>query len=250
MDPVWQQYAVWAILALTPITVLALVFISAPYGRHGRAGWGPTLPGRLGWVLMESPAVLLFGAVYASGAHAGEPATLLLVAAWLFHYIHRTFIFPFRLASTKPMPALVALLAFVFQLLNSYGNAAWLGELGDYSGWLADPRLWVGLALFVAGEVVNLHADTVLIGLRKPGETGYKIPEGGAYRYVTNANYFGELVAWTGFAIASWSLAGLAFALYTAANLVPRAATNHQWYLDKFGEAYPPERRRLIPYLW
>jgi 3-oxo-5-alpha-steroid 4-dehydrogenase 1 len=41
--------------------------------------------------------------------------------------------------------------------------------------------------------------------LRKPGETGYKIPTGGLFDYITGANFFGEIVEWTGFAIASCS---------------------------------------------
>lgn len=250
IDAAWYQTAVYTILAAAPLTVLVLVFISAPYGRHGRGGWGPELPGRVGWFAMEWPTVLLFGGVFASGANVADPLSWLFLAMWMFHYVHRTFIFPFRLHSTKPIPLLVALIAMVFQSLNSYANAAWVSELGDYSGWLSDPRLWIGVAVFAVGQAVNLHADTVLIGLRKPGETGYKIPTGGMYRYVTNANYLGELLIWTGWAIATWSLAGVAFAVYTAANLVPRAATHHTWYQEKFGDEYPPERRRLIPFLW
>ncbi len=35
-----------------------------------------------------------------------------------------------------------------------------------------------GTLLFVAGMVVNIHSDHILRNLRKPGETGYKIPQG------------------------------------------------------------------------
>jgi protein-S-isoprenylcysteine O-methyltransferase Ste14 len=65
---------------------------------------------------------------------------------------------------------------------------------------------------------------------------------------VSSPNYLGEIVQWTGWAIATWSLGGLAFALYTAANLAPRALDNHRWYQDHFDD-YPPRRRALIPYL-
>ena len=102
----------------------------------------------------------------------------------------------------------------------------------------------------VVGIVGNIHSDTVLINLRRPGETGYKIPQGGLFRWVTAANYLGELTIWTGWAVATWSWAGLAFAVYTFANLAPRAAESHRWYMDTFAGAYPPERKRLLPYLW
>jgi hypothetical protein len=39
------------------------------------------------------------------------------------------------------------------------------------------------------------------------------------------------------------------FFLFTAANLVPRAAQNHRWYRETFPD-YPRERRALIPWMW
>jgi 3-oxo-5-alpha-steroid 4-dehydrogenase 1 len=49
---------------------------------------------------------------------------------------------------------------------------------------------------------------SVLRNLRKPGDTGYYIPKGGMFEYVSGANFFGEILEWTGFAIASGSTAG------------------------------------------
>ena len=51
----------------------------------------------------------------------------------------------------------------------------------------------------------------ILRNLRAPGETGYKIPVGGLFRWVSSPNYFGELLEWTGWAIATWSIPGVAF---------------------------------------
>ena len=79
--------------------------MTAPYGRHVRTGWGPTLPARVGWVVMESPAVVLFATIYSFGDHAAELAPLLLLALWQLHYINRTFVYPFRMrAAGKRMP--------------------------------------------------------------------------------------------------------------------------------------------------
>jgi steroid 5-alpha reductase family enzyme len=89
----------------------------------------------------------------------------------------------------------------------------------------------------------------VLRTLRKPGETGYKIPHGGLYRFISSPNYFGELLEWSGFAIAAQTLAGWAFFFFTFANLAPRAVSHHRWYREKFSE-YPSSRRALIPFLW
>jgi protein-S-isoprenylcysteine O-methyltransferase Ste14 len=91
-------------------------------------------------------------------------------------------------------------------------------------------------------------SDRALRALRAPGESGYAIPRGGAFEWVSCPNYLGELLEWFGWAIATWSIAGLAFALYTAANLGPRALAHHAWYRERF-PGYPPRRRALIPFV-
>lgn len=108
---------------------------------------------------------------------------------------------------------------------------------------------WFGVATFLWGWWKNYEADDILRNLRKPGDTvRYKIPRGGAYEWVSSANYFGECVEWLGWALASRSIAGWSFAVFTWANLVPRALSHHKWYLSKF-EDYPKERTAIIPYL-
>ena len=246
-----HSWGVWTEIALGVATVLALVFVSAPYGRHTRAGWGPTLPVRWGWVLMELPCVVVFAAFFFTGEHSASLVPLVLLGFWQLHYLNRTFIFPFRLrAGDRRMPLLIPVLAIVFNVLNAWINARWIGHLGTYAAdWLTDPRFVIGALVFLGGWAGNLHSDAVLRGLRAPGETGYKIPRGGLYRWVSAPNYLCEIVEWCGWALMTWSPAGLAFALYTAANLAPRAWSNHRWYQDKF-EDYPEQRKALVPYLF
>ena len=241
-----------AVIASGVLTFIALFVITAPYGRHyGGEGWGPKIPSRWGWVVMEMPSVVVFAAIFFQGDHALELVPLVLLGLWQWHYVHRTFIFPFRMRiAGKTMPLFVVALAILFNCTNSTLNARWISHLGTYDvGWLTDPRFLIGALVFLVGFAINFHSDHILINLRKPGETGYKIPHGGAYRYVSSPNYLGELLEWTGFAIASWSLAGLAFALYTAANLVPRALSNHRWYKENFPD-YPGDRRVLVPFVF
>lgn len=241
----------WAVMATGGVVFVSLFFVTAPYGRHARGGWGPTVSNRLGWVVMESPAAIAFAVVYALGRHARDPVPLALCALWLAHYVHRSFVFPFRLRSgKKPMPLSVAGMAITFNLINAYLNARWISELGSYPrAWFADPRFVVGVVAFAAGMAINIQSDNILLGLRRPGEQGYKIPRGGAYRLVSAPNYLGELIEWAGWAVATWSLAGLAFFVFTFTNLVPRAVANHRWYRETFPD-YPRERRAVIPWLW
>ncbi len=95
----------------------------------------------------------------------------------------------------------------------------------------------------------KLSTDQLLIHLRKPGETGYKIPTGGMFNYITGANFFGEIVEWTGFAIASCSPPATVFALFSAAYLGMRAWHHHKYYLSKF-EDYPRARKIILPFLF
>jgi hypothetical protein len=229
-------------------TWISTMFVTAPYGRHERKGWGPKLPARVGWIVMESPAVLAFSYFYFTGAHPWDRGSLALVAVWMTHYVHRTFIFPFRMqAGGRPLPLGIVALAIVFNTFNAFINARWIASEGNYGlAWLVDPRFLVGIAIFITGFVVNIWADSVLFHLRAPGETGYKIPRGGLYEKITCPNYLGELVEWIGFSIAAWSPAGLAFAAYTFANLGPRARSHREWYRARFPE-YPRDRAALIP---
>jgi 3-oxo-5-alpha-steroid 4-dehydrogenase 1 len=239
-------------LTVAAVTCAALFFVAAPYGRHARSGWGPAVENRLGWIVMEAPAALVFGAWFALGREADTTTALVFFGLWEVHYVHRAFIYPLGLRGRdKRMPVAVAGMAFLFNAVNGYLNGCYLFDLsGGYPNeWLGDPRFVAGLGLFLTGFMVNRQADHTLRTLREPGEGGYRIPVGGLYRWVSCPNYLGEIVEWTGWAVATWSLAGLAFAAWTAANLAPRAWAHHAWYRAHFAD-YPPERRALLPGLW
>ena len=245
-----HRYVTYGYLALGVATFVALSFITAPYGRHARKGFGRFVPQRLAWFLMEAPAVFLWGAIYFAGAHALEAAPLAFLFVWQTHYLQRTIVFPFRIRpNAKGTPITIIVSAVVFNMLNAYVNARWVSELGAYpSSTLMAPHFAIGVVVFALGLLMNVRADGVLARLRAPGESGYKIPRGGAFELVSCPNYAGEILEWVGWAIATWSLAGLAFALYTAANLVPRALSHHAWYRATFDD-YPTERRALVPYV-
>jgi protein-S-isoprenylcysteine O-methyltransferase Ste14 len=239
---------------LSAATAPLLLLLTAPYGRHARAGWGPRINATLGWVLMEAPAAAVFAvaAVAGLGGRPLGPVEALLLLLWEAHYVHRAFIFPFRRrGGAAPTPLVVFAAGLLFNCGNGYLNGRHLTHFsaGYPASWLADPRFVVGVMLFAAGFYLNRQSDSILFSLRKPGETGYKIPHGGLYRWVSCPNYLGELIEWSGWALATWSLPGLAFALYTAANLVPRARAHHAWYKERFPD-YPQNRKAIIPGLF
>lgn len=238
-------------LVLAAVVFIALFFVVAPYGRHLRSGWGHTVNSTLGWVIMEAPAPITFAVCFMLGNNTGA-AALVLLGLWEAHYLQRAFIYPFgRRNAARRLPLVVLSFAFLFNTMNGYLNGRYIFTFsGGYSSeWLGDPRFIAGLAVFLTGFVINRQADQTLRSLRRPGESGYQIPNSGLYRRVSCPNYLGEITIWLGWAMATWSLPGLAFALWTAANLVPRARAHHAWYRGHFPD-YPPERRALVPGLW
>lgn len=231
-------------------------FVRAAYGRHDSAAkpwfWGPGVPTRWAWVVMEAPSSIGFALIFFMGTRAFELVPLLLMGLWQVHYFQRSFIYPFKRA-VKPgdtTPLLIPVMAFATNIGISYLNAGILSwpELGhSYTlAWLYDPRFLLGLAVFATGYHINRKADALLAALRKPGESGYKIPRGWLYERISCPNYFGEILVWVGWAIATWSLAGVVFVCWTLANLLPRALAHHRWYRQKFPD-YPAQRKAVFP---
>jgi protein-S-isoprenylcysteine O-methyltransferase Ste14 len=240
----------WFVLALT--VFISLFFFVAPYGRYVRKGWGLTIGSRNGWLLMEAIAPLVLAACFLLGSNPYTGATVAFLVMWEAHYIHRAFIYPFsRRDWKKPMPVAVVAMALIYNMVNGYLNGRHIFSLSTVytNEWLIDPRFLVGVGLFIAGFVINRHADHTLHKLRRQDETSYKVPQGGLFRWISSPNYLGEIILWIGWAIATWSLPGLAFAIWTMANLIPRARSNHRWYREHFPE-YPPGRRSLLPGIW
>lgn len=246
-DPFALLLLAWAGIAIA--TFVLLLRIRAPYGRHVRPGWGRTIPHRVGWVVMETVSPLTLVLAWASGGSGRDAWTLTFVALWLLHYANRAVVYPFasRWAGRR-MPVVIMGSAVLFNAVNGALNGWWFGHVASPmpSGWILDPRFVLGAVLFVAGAAINLWADGVLRRLRRPGETGYAIPRGGLYRWISCPNYLGEILEWTGFAVMTWSPAAATFALWTAANLIPRAISHHRWYRERF-EDYPADRRAIVP---
>lgn len=251
-----HAWLLWGVFALGLVTFIATRFVViAPYGRHVRAGWGPSVNPRLGWILMELPSALGFLLVFLYGDHRAQATPMIAAGLWCTHYWYRAFVYPFLIRSDakKGMPLLVMLSGDFYNVINAYVNGRYLSQFGDYEGDVPWTRtsFYVGLVLFAVGLAINIHSDQVLINLRKPGVTsGYVVPHAGLFAYVSAPNYFGEILEWCGWSILAQSPAGWSFAVYTATNLVPRAISNHEWYHDKFKDSYPKERKILIPCVW
>ena len=229
------------------ITFFVLLFISAPYGRHIRSGWGPLIPKRLGWIFMETPALYIMWLFYFLYADLNNIVLIIFLGVWSFHYINRSIVWPLLINKEGSMPIAVALLAFAFNIFNASFHGYWFFLMDNQYdvSWLLNSKFLIGLSIFLTGIVINIHSDKILLKISKE-KKGYQIPYGGFYKWLSSPNYFGEIIEWIGWAIMTWSLSGFVFALWTTFNLLPRALKHHSWYKEKFNN-YPKERKAIIP---
>ncbi|CAG5136428.1 unnamed protein product [Candidula unifasciata] len=231
------------------LTVLTLWLVTAPYGRYSRSGWGILVPSTTAWLLQELPCLLvpLMLVLFSDCPRSIYYTNRFVLGLFLLHYCQRALIFPFLIRGGKPTPVSVFLMAAGFCIVNGYLQTGLHPEICRFD--MDTPDLLtlnlffyfqnlLGVLLFLSGMIINLHSDSVLRNLRKPGESGYKIPYGGMFNYVSGANFLGEILEWWGFAILSWNLPALAFAIFTLCNIGPR----------KFDD-YPASRKALIPFL-
>jgi 3-oxo-5-alpha-steroid 4-dehydrogenase 1 len=152
------------------------------------------------------------------------------------------------------MPFLIVFMGITFNIANTLMQGGWLFYVSPENyytlDWLKTPQFIVGTAIFIIGFIINLHSDYIIRHLRKDGDTKYYFPKKGMYKYVSSANYFGEVLEWTGFAILTWSLAGAVFAIWTFANLAPRAYRLNKKYKDEFPAEYAKIKpRSIIPFI-
>lgn len=272
-------------LIMSVLTYIACSSITAPYGKFTTPkGWGVCVPARIAWFIMESPNLWVTAIIYlyyATPECRANGNNNLLMTLFVLHYINRSVLYPLRMPrSSAPMPVTVMLLAFAFCLWNGIQQSLALGVVqcssnnwgpldseSSSSQYMSALRMYAGIALFVTGAIINIHSDQILMTLKNsttkgrtsplmrssPGNSNtnskrYVIPRGGLFEYVSCANYFGEILEWSGWALACGSLPAVAFAVYTFSNLAPRAQKQHAWYVQKF-EDYPRNRTAVIPFL-
>jgi len=242
---------VWIWMGIGIILFPILLKVTQPYGRHSKNNWGPMINNRLGWLIMELPALLVF--VYFAQLTTNWLNLTLLTAfvLWVWHYFNRSIIYPIRLKTKgKKMPVVIMASAIFFNLVNGFINGYWLARFAPEAkiDFNTDLRVVIGAFVFLVGFIINQYHDTLLINLRKVENTGYKIPYGGLFRWVSCPNFLGEIISWLGFFIVTMSLPAFAFLLWTMANLIPRALDHHKWYRKEFAD-YPVNRKAVFPFM-
>lgn len=241
--------------ALAVVVFIALFFVKAGYGRFLNRKWGFAFNNKVAWVIMEAPVFILMTILWANSERMMALPYVIFFLIFQAHYLQRAFIFPFLIRGKGKMPLTIVLMGFIFNSVNAFMQGGWIFYVspeGYYdAAWLYSPQFIIGTLIFIAGMVINIQSDYIIRHLRKPGDTGHYLPKGGMFRYVSCANYFGEFMEWVGFAILTWSLSGAVFALWTFANLGPRADSIYKSYDREFGEDFRKlNLKRILPFIW
>ncbi|MCQ2185234.1 MAG: DUF1295 domain-containing protein [Bacteroidales bacterium] len=244
------------IMAVIAVFVfLALFFVKAGYGMFASKQWGLSLPNRVAWVLMEAPAFCIFLGLWIYYGKGLQLPAAVFGGMYLLHYFQRSFVFPCLIKGKSRMPVVIMLMGVMFNCVNAvllyFGFFHFAPESYQMgAAYLLKPCTIIGILVFFAGMAINMHSDYVIRHLRKPGDTKHYLPQKGMYKYVTSGNYFGEIVEWTGLAIASCSPAAWLFVWWTFANLAPRAKSINKKYRAEFGDQAVGRRKGIIPFIF
>lgn len=241
----------WVMTATAVVVFIALNFVEAGYGVAYTRKWGPTINNRLGWVLMEAPVFIVMCILWLCSSRRFESAPLVMFCIFQLHYFQRSFVFPLLIKTKGKMPLSVMLMGITFNTLNALMQGGWIFYVSAPDrypdSWLGSWQFILGTVIFLWGMFTNIQSDSIIRSLRKPGDTRHYLPKGGMFRYVTSANYLGEFMEWVGFAVLTWSWAGAVFALWTFANLAPRARKINGRYQREFG---PLSQKSIIPFIY
>ena len=164
-------------------TFLATSVFTAPYGKHTKGGWGPLIPARVAWILMETPnlwttaffAYVAYAHIDAVSnesrnirSHLGDVPNMILLGLFLLHYINRSIVYPLKMTQATPMPASVMFMAFCFCTWNGAQQSANLILVKSYPiDWLYNSQFIAGVLIFFVGLTINIQSDNALLAMRE-----------------------------------------------------------------------------------
>ena len=153
------------------------------------------------------------------------------------------------------MPITIVLMGLVFNTINASLISIWCFYLSTHSfysyTYFKSPNFIIGIVIFLVGFIANIDSDAYIRGLRKAGDTKHYFPYRHLYRFVSSANYLGEMIEWLGFAILTSNPASYLFLVWTGANLIPRSHAIYKQYKKEFPEEMAKYKvKRILPFIY
>lgn len=164
------------------------------------------IPNKIAWILFELPNLLftIYYVNYGQTKLSEGYINFILILPFFLHYINRTFIYPLRNPSNKPFPLEIVISALIFTLCNGYLQNKSLLDTKDIIGMqiFCSLHFYLGILVFLTGMYINIRSDNILMKLKSEiqkksdssKEKQYQIPREFLFNYISQPNYFGEIL--------------------------------------------------------
>ncbi|KAL5254970.1 hypothetical protein ACHWQZ_G014429 [Mnemiopsis leidyi] len=117
-----------------------------------------------------------------------------------------------------------------------------------------DTQVYVGLSIYLFGEIGNLSTHLAFKNMRPPGTKTRVIPMPngnpfcGLFNLVSCPNYTYEVISWVGFTVLTQTFFSGLFALVGGGQMLQWALGKHRNYKKEFKD-YPKNRKAMIPFI-
>lgn len=248
------QWILVAFACCIPVFFLAEAtgWMSFGYSKFAQRERRWSLPSRLGMFIIYFPAVFAYPLIFtymegpSSSWHTWCMA--LVVAHFAKRCLETLFLHKYSGVTNLGSTLLISSLYTLVALLLGYFAATDM-KLSLLNSTVLKPLVVVGIVLWFVGTGINFYHHWLLARLRKPGETGYVLPTGGLFRWIACPHYFGEIVAWFGYAFLFHHIAAYIIAATMTAYLMGRSHNTVKWYRERL-EGVPSNWKRLFPFVY
>ena len=211
---------------------------------------GPRILWRNVYIVEYLGPLFIHPLIYTSRLVQPSSTQILILALILVHFLKREYetIYIHRF-SNATMPARnIFKNSFHYWILSGVMLAFFIYSPSAYAAQASNPLFtYIGLILFVFGELANLNAHIILRNLRAPGTTERGIPSGFGFSWVSCPNYMFETVAWLGILLLSRSWAVAVFVIVAVLQMNAWAKKKETRHRREFKDTYKFKRFVVLP---
>lgn len=266
-----NNYIAFLFLMIDVPIFISLFFVKINYGKFYNSDleevnwfqrllrkYFPVISSKKAWIIQGSPGIFvtLFYIVYAFSHITLK--RIIVIFPFFMHYIHRAFIFPFRIHSSENIPLEITIMTFISCFFNAIMINRSIFYFSNY-----DKEFWLfyifGMISFGIGAYINIFSDYSMAKQRSENKHGlngkYIIPKGFFFDCISCPNYFGEIIEWLSFIVISSSFGSLVCFVTNVSFLFPRSIQIHEWYKENFKNEFNndkdlSERKAILPFLY
>jgi very-long-chain enoyl-CoA reductase len=217
---------------------------ATPYSKFSTLSPGSGVSGRTGMLIIYLPSLVLLCGLLIRAAHLSSSRDLLVKGLLVVHFLKRVLetLFVHKYSGNVAI-ATSSFIGVYYSLVSALLSSLHCNQPRDSAA-------FVGVGLFVVGQLGNLYHHVLLSNLRRgpssDRKSAYVVPRGGFFEYVTMPHYFFELIAWLGVAVCTQQLTALLIFTSMASYLAGRSVSTTRYYLKTI-KGYPVSRRHLVP---